>query len=57
MLSPLSENYIESYRLTAVIATCFCLAGGLIFTRYRERDVLKTIDGNAPREPEGKDGE
>jgi GPH family glycoside/pentoside/hexuronide:cation symporter len=45
------------YRLTAVIATCFCLAGGLIFTRYRERDVLKTIDGNAPREPEGKDGE
>lgn len=31
------------YRMTAVIATVFCLAGGLIFTRYNEKDVLATI--------------
>lgn len=28
------------YRLTAVVAAAFCLAGGLVFTRYHERDVL-----------------
>ncbi len=31
------------YRMTAVIATVFCLAGGLIFLRYDEKDVLATI--------------
>ena len=29
--------------MTAVIATVFCLAGGLIFLRYDEKDVLATI--------------
>lgn len=31
------------YRLTAVVATAFCLVAGLVFTRYRERDVLSAI--------------
>ncbi|MBQ6585584.1 MAG: MFS transporter, partial [Coriobacteriales bacterium] len=31
------------YRLTAFIAAVFCLAGGLVFSRYREREVLDII--------------
>ncbi|MDO4537909.1 MAG: MFS transporter [Coriobacteriales bacterium] len=31
------------YRITAVVATVFCLLGGLVFLRYREKNVLKTI--------------
>ena len=31
------------YRLTAAIAACFCLAGGLVFSRYKEREVLNII--------------
>ena len=31
------------YRLTAVVATLFCLAGGLVFLRYRENRVLNVI--------------
>ena len=31
------------YRVTAVVATVFCLLGGLVFLRYRERHVLNVI--------------
>ena len=31
------------YRITAVVATVFCLLGGLVFARYREGKVLETI--------------
>ena len=31
------------YRITAIVATVFCLAGGLVFLRYRETSVLKVI--------------
>ena len=31
------------YRLTAAIAAVFCLAGGLVFKRYKEKDVLAII--------------
>lgn len=31
------------YRLTAVVSTVLCLVGGLIFTRYNEARVLKTL--------------
>ena len=31
------------YRMTAVVATVFCLVGGLVFTRYREQRVLGII--------------
>ena len=34
------------YRLTAVVATAFCLVAGLVFTRYRERDVLSAISSH-----------
>ncbi len=36
------------YRLTAVVATCFCLLGGLVFMRYREKRVLGIIGATAP---------
>lgn len=35
------------YRLTALIATVFCLAGALIFLRYDERGVLATLTHHA----------
>ena len=38
------------YRMTAVVATTFCLLGGLIFLRYREKDVLATIAGDYDEE-------
>ncbi len=31
------------YRLTAAIAAVFCLAGGLVFKRYKEKEVLAII--------------
>lgn len=31
------------YRITAVVATAFCLLGGLVFLRYREGRVLNVI--------------
>ncbi len=31
------------YRLTAIIAAVFCLAGGLVFTRYHEKKVFEVI--------------
>lgn len=31
------------YRMTAIVATVFCLLGGLVFLRYGERHVLTTI--------------
>ena len=45
------------YRLTALVACAFCLLGGLVFMRYKERDVLAIIgpdgaDPNADAEPE-----
>ncbi len=36
------------YRVTAVVATVFCLLGGLVFLRYRETRVLDII-GEDPR--------
>ena len=31
------------YRITAIVATVFCLLGGLVFMRYREARVLQVI--------------
>ncbi len=31
------------YRLTAVVAACFCLLGGLVFIRYHESKVIEVI--------------
>jgi GPH family glycoside/pentoside/hexuronide:cation symporter len=31
------------YRMTALVATIFCLLGGLVFTRYDERATLASI--------------
>jgi GPH family glycoside/pentoside/hexuronide:cation symporter len=31
------------YRITAVVATVFCLLGGLVFLRYREGRVLQVV--------------
>lgn len=31
------------YRVTALVATGFCMLGGLVFTRYREKRVLNVI--------------
>ncbi len=39
------------YRMTALIATVFCLVGGIVYTRYDERRVLGTIESS------GHDGE
>ena len=36
------------YRLTAVVACVFCLLGGLVFMRYREKDVLSVIEAGDP---------
>ena len=36
------------YRMTAVVATVFCMLGGIVFLRYREANVLKTI-GATPK--------
>ena len=41
------------YRMTAVVATVFCLLGALVFARYNEKGVLGII---GTREP-AKDGE
>ena len=35
------------YRITALVATAFCLLGGLVFLRYDERGVLKVITAHA----------
>ena len=35
------------YRMTAIVATVFCLLGGLVFVRYREGRVLETIASKA----------
>ena len=40
------------YRLTAVVATVFCLLGGLVFLRYREKRVLSSIGARLPGEGE-----
>ena len=37
------------YRLTAVVATVFCLLGGLVFTRYDEKRMLGVIEANRAR--------
>ena len=36
------------YRLTALVACVFCLLGGLVFMRYREREVLGVIAAGDP---------
>ena len=36
------------YRLTALVACAFCLLGGLVFMRYREREVLGVIASADP---------
>lgn len=45
------------YRLTALVATAFCLAGGVIFLRYHEQRVLGTIAQGHPEELDTKAGE
>lgn len=35
------------YRITAIVATAFCLLGGLVFLRYNEVSVLKVITAHA----------
>jgi len=41
------------YRITALVATAFCLLGGLVFMRYRENRVLQVIgDGNVAADEE-----
>lgn len=52
-ISILGENGM-GYRATAIVATAFCLIGGLVFTRYNERRVLGTI-GGASGEAKGGD--
>ena len=60
-ISLMGGNGIEGtpigYRVTAAVACAFCLLGGLVFMRYKERDVLAIIgpdgaDPNADAEPE-----
>ena len=42
------------YRLTAIVAAVFCLAGGLAFIRYHEKKVFGIIGANEDaREAEG----
>ncbi len=43
LFSSLATMGATGYRLTAIVATGFCLLGGLVFMRYRERDVLGRI--------------
>ena len=38
------------YRVTAVVATLFCLMGGLVFLRYREQRVLGVIGARSHSE-------
>lgn len=33
------------YRLTAIVAAVFCLAGGLVFLMYNEKETFRIIDG------------
>ena len=40
------------YRVTAVVATLFCLMGGLVFLRYRERRVLDVIGARSVSDEE-----
>ena len=35
------------YRMTALVATVFCLLGGLVFTRYDEGRILDAIAAGA----------
>ena len=50
-ISILGENGM-GYRATALVATIFCLVGGLVFTRYNERRVLGTIGSASDEEGE-----
>jgi len=36
------------YRLTAVVATVFCLLGAVVFARYNEKGVLSIIGSRTP---------
>jgi len=38
------------YRLTALVAAIFCLAGGLVFMRYNEKGTLAIIEKGRPEE-------
>lgn len=40
------------YRITAVVATVFCLLGGFVFLRYREKRVLAAIGAGTKEEGE-----
>ena len=42
-ISTLGANGM-GYRLTALVATAFCLLGGMVFTRYDERATIDTIE-------------
>ena len=37
------------YRLTAAVAAVFCLAGGLVFTRYNEKETLAIIESDGEK--------
>ncbi|MBO7673503.1 MAG: MFS transporter [Atopobiaceae bacterium] len=39
----------SGYRITALVATAFCLLGGLVFLRYREVLVMQAIGASNPR--------
>ena len=34
------------YRITALVATAFCLLGGLVFLRYDERGTIGSIESS-----------
>jgi GPH family glycoside/pentoside/hexuronide:cation symporter len=44
------------YRVTALVATAFCLAGGLVFLRYDEKRVIRTVTAHAEALTGVKDG-
>ncbi len=45
-LSSIHEDTGLGYRLTAIVATVLCIAGGLVFTRYNEKKIITRISDN-----------
>ena len=45
------------YRLTALVACVFCLLGGIVFSRYREREVFAIIGEPAQADAAAPEGE
>lgn len=48
LFSSLATMDATGYRLTALVATGFCLLGGFVFLRYREDKVLARIGATKP---------